>query len=208
MKQVAQALLNAQKQIKNAIKDAKNPHFKNNYATLESVIDATKEVANKCGILIIQGTGADEFGQYVNTTLIHAESGESISSKLYLHLDKPTMQGVGSAVSYGRRYLLASLFCITQEDDDANNASIKPVVKPAVKNIPAITKPQYNEIDNYRVDFGEKFVGKALWEIPVNALENTIIFLEDQAKRTGEPLTQKHKRFIELATCYVNQGEE
>lgn len=207
MKQIAQALLNVQKQIKNAVKDAKNPYHKNTYATLESVLDATKEVANKCGILIVQGTGADEFGQYVNTTLIHAESGESMSSKTYFPPGLETMQNVGSAITYGRRYGLAAMFSITQEDDDANAASIKPVAKPVVKQPVKPVQTLAQEIDNYKVDFGEKFVGKKLYEIPTNALESTIIFLEDQSMRTGEPLTPKHKKFVELATCYLNQGE-
>jgi len=195
MKHIAQALLNAQKNIKNALKDAKNPHFKSDYASLESVIDATKEIANGCGILIVQGTGSDEFGQYVNTTLIHSESGESMSSKCYLVLDKHNMQGLGSAITYARRYGLAAMFCITQADDDGNLASFTPPMS------------LEDEMKNYRVDFGKKFIGKALHEISTEDLESTIGWFEDEEKRTGNPTTGKAKKFVDLALVYLNQGE-
>ena len=41
---IAPALLAAQKEIGNASKDAKNPHFRNSYASLGSVIEAVKEL--------------------------------------------------------------------------------------------------------------------------------------------------------------------
>lgn len=120
------ALLAAQKEIKHAIKDATNPHFKNKYATLESVIDATKDIANKHGIVISQPLGKDEHGQYVETLLMvegEYSSKNILSSKCYLVLDKANMQGLGSALTYARRYSLAAIFNISQEDDDGNFAS-------------------------------------------------------------------------------------
>lgn len=193
MKAIGPSLLNAQKQIKNALKDAKNPHFRSDYATLESVIDATKEIANECGLVIIQGTGRDEQGDYVNTTILHAESGESITSKLYLHLDKPTMQAQGSAISYARRYLLASMFCITQADDDANEAT-----KPQPK-VSAPQKPIEQRLKEYRVNFGKSHVGKAIHEIPIKDLEGIITWYEKQGKLSGPAV-----EFVELASYYCN----
>lgn len=119
MKNISGAILQAQKRIKNAAKDAKNPHFKNDYATLESVIEAVKDVANDCGIAIVQSFD----GKNVLTRLIHAGSGEELTSSLELVLDKQNMQGYGSAATYARRYSLAAMFCITQVDDDGNLGS-------------------------------------------------------------------------------------
>lgn len=190
MKQLQQALLQAQKQIKNAQKDAKNPHFRNDYATLESVINAVKDIANSHGVLIVQGTGADEYGQYVNTILIH-ESGESMSSKTYLSLDKATMQGLGSAITYARRYGLAAMFCITQADDDGNDASN---FKPKTQG-------------TYRIDIGKKYLGKALHEVSTEELEDSIKFFQRQERETGVPTSGKAKVFVEMALQYLNQGE-
>lgn len=123
MQNIIAAMIKAQKLIKHASIDANNPHYKSRYATLESVLDAVKSHANANAIAIIQSCSRDEKGDFVETVLMH-ESGEHIASKMYLFLDKPTMQGMGSAITYSRRYQLASLFGISQADDDANEASI------------------------------------------------------------------------------------
>lgn len=139
MKLITKALLETQKKIKHAVKDAKNPHFRNDYATLESVIDAVKEAANSCGIVILQPIVSDVDSIFVETKLIH-ESGEEINSKLRLILDKQNMQGLGSAMTYARRYALASIFCIAQADDDGNTASL-PENIPQPKQVQKATKP-------------------------------------------------------------------
>lgn len=207
-KNIALALLNAQKLIKNASKDAKNPHFRNDYATLESVIDSVKETANTCGIVIMQGNGADELGSYVNTTIIHAETGESITSKVYLLLDKTTMQGLGSAITYARRYGLAAMFCITQADDDGNAASVNPF---AAKN----NQPPEEECGIpstvYRVPFG-KFVKKSLDEIDIREMKNYIHYLETKAQKDGKPIQGVVAEFIDKASSHIaaleNQQEQ
>lgn len=142
MKNIAKALLEAQRKIKNAQKDAKNPHFKNDYATLESVIDAVKEVANECGIAIVQSFD----NKNVVTRLIHADSGEEITSSIELVLDKQNMQGYGSAATYSRRYSLAAMFCITQVDDDGNGAS-------GINNKPEVT---FNDFKQTKVEYGNR----------------------------------------------------
>lgn len=122
MKNIIKALIETQKNIENAVKDHTNPAFKSKYATLEAVLSAVKPEANKNGLVIVQTAGKDAEGHYVETKLYH-ESGESFESRVYLVLDKATMQGLGSAITYGRRYGLAAIFAIGQEDDDGNAAS-------------------------------------------------------------------------------------
>jgi hypothetical protein len=120
-KNLHSALLAAQKEIKHAVKDATNPHFKNQYATLESVIDAVKDIANKHGIFIAQPMGKDEHGQYIETKLMTPHG--DLTSKCYLLVDKLNMQGLGSSISYARRYSLAAIFSLAQVDDDASMAT-------------------------------------------------------------------------------------
>lgn len=119
------ALLNAQKEIKNAEKDKVNSHFKSRYATLEAVLGATKEVLNKNDILILQEAGHDGSKFFVGTSLFHVPSGEEFSSKIPLLIGSSNMQQLGSAITYARKYSLASLLCIGQEDDDGNSVSIE-----------------------------------------------------------------------------------
>ena len=119
---IAPALLAAQKEINNASKDAKNPHFRSSYASLGSVIEAIKEPCNKHGIVIIQTLSEGTTGLHLSTRAIHS-SGQWIEDTAFSPLPKADPQGVGSATTYLRRYSLAALMCITQEDDDGNAAS-------------------------------------------------------------------------------------
>jgi hypothetical protein len=115
---ITKAIVLAQAEITHATKDAKNPHFKSKYATLEAVIDASKAALLKNGINVFQVVDRDGF----LTTRLQHESGEWVESEMTLMLDKQTMQSLGSAISYARRYALAAMLNIAQTDDDANEA--------------------------------------------------------------------------------------
>lgn len=130
IKSISAALVNAQNKIKHATKDSKNPHFKNDYASLESVIDATKQALLENGIALLQGMNPD--GSTLTTRLQHA-SGEFVETDLKLMLSKQDMQGLGSAITYGRRYALAAIMNISQADDDGNDASNRPSPKASAK---------------------------------------------------------------------------
>ena len=128
---IAPALLAAQKEIGNASKDSKNPHFKSSYASLGSVIEAVKDAANKHGIVIVQSVSNGVDGVCLTTRLIHS-SGQFIEDTAYSPLAKPDAPGVGSTVTYLRRYSAAAIFFITQEDDDGAATMVsKPALAPA-----------------------------------------------------------------------------
>jgi hypothetical protein len=118
---IAPAVLAAQKEINNASKDANNPHYKSYYASLGSVIEAVKDPLNKHGICVMQSLSDGSEGLYLTTRLLH-QSGQWIEDVAFTPLPKLDPQGVGSACTYLRRYSLAALLCITQEDDDGNGA--------------------------------------------------------------------------------------
>ena len=113
------ALIKAQQSMESVKKDSLNPHFKNRYASLEAVIDATSKVFQKHGFAVMQPCGRDELGMFVETRLLH-ESGDAFFSKVYLVLSKQDMQGLGSAITYARRYGLLGMACLAPEDDDGN----------------------------------------------------------------------------------------
>ncbi|MBU2738707.1 ERF family protein [Acidithiobacillus concretivorus] len=122
------ALLAAQKSFTAVRKDGKNPMFKSQYATLDSVLDAVRQPLLDAGILLMQppvdtGERLEKPCATVKTTLIHAESGESMEVVTSIPLAKNDAQGYGSAVTYARRYALMGLLGIAPEDDDGNAAS-------------------------------------------------------------------------------------
>jgi len=126
IKEIAAALVKAQKEIKAAIKDATNPFFKNKYADLASVIEAVRVPLNNAGISFLQPASTVAEGVAVETVLIH-ESGEWLSETLVMPVNKQDAQAFGSACTYGRRYGLQSLCGVPSEDDDGERAVKTPV---------------------------------------------------------------------------------
>jgi len=120
---LASAMLKVQADISPAIKDGENPFAKNRYATLNSVVTASREALIKHGIWLVQYPVPVETGHLgLVTKLIHAESGQWQSSLLVMPLPKSDPQGYGSALTYSRRYALASLVGLVVEDDDGEAA--------------------------------------------------------------------------------------
>jgi hypothetical protein len=116
------ALSIAQGSLKPASKDSKNPHFRSTYASLASVIEATQEALAKNDLSVIQ-LPRQEGESWILTTRLCHKSGQWIESDTPLINSKPDAQGFGSALTYARRYSLAAIVGITQDDDDANDAS-------------------------------------------------------------------------------------
>lgn len=120
---ISAALAKAQAEMGKALKDSDNPHFKSKYADLGSVMDACLPALNKYGIAVIQPFVTDEInGRAVKTVLIH-ESGETLECAVPLIFGKNDMQGLGSAMTYARRYGLMCMAGIAPEDDDGNAAA-------------------------------------------------------------------------------------
>jgi len=129
---IAPALVKAQSEMSNAVKDAKNPFFKSSYADLNSVREACIPALNKNGITVLQPTVYEDGKPFVQTLLLH-ESGEYISSLTEIICNKVNdAQSHGSGVTYARRYGLQSMCNIGSEDDDGNAASA-PVKKAETK---------------------------------------------------------------------------
>jgi hypothetical protein len=116
------ALVKAQSEMAGAKKSVKNDFFKSKYANLEEVIAVAKEALSNHGLCFIQFPISGEGTAGVETIILH-ESGEFISNQFLLKCDKQTAQGMGSAITYARRYGLQSACGIPSEDDDGNAAS-------------------------------------------------------------------------------------
>ena len=122
IKEIAPALVKAQSLIASADKSGKNPHLKNNYATLGDVMDAIKPAMEANGLMFIQTPNPSDDGKlHLETIIIHT-SGEFISGVMVMPIQKPDPQGFGSALTYARRYHLSAMMGVKQEDDDGNAA--------------------------------------------------------------------------------------
>lgn len=112
-----------------------NPHFKSKYADLNSLLEASAQALAANDLVIVQMPSQDAIGYYVETTLYHT-SGEFLSGKTYINPVRNDPQGLGSAITYAKRYGLGSLLGLNGEPDDDGNAASAPVER--------VYKPQPN----------------------------------------------------------------
>jgi hypothetical protein len=127
---LAPALALAQGELEDATKSSINPAFKSKYADLAEVLQTIRPVLSKNGLSVVQTIGMlmephdgkDKYSIQVATMLLH-KSGEWIRDTCVMPLSKVDAQGVGAATTYARRYGLAAIVGIAQDDDDGNAAS-------------------------------------------------------------------------------------
>jgi hypothetical protein len=130
---LAKALVAAQKATESIKKAATNPAFKSKYADLAQVVEGVVPALNAAGVMVLQCPGFDGEMVAVTTTFLH-ESGASVTSTLHVRPSKTDAQGVGSAITYARRYALLAMAGGAPEDDDGNAASGPRQERPAAKH--------------------------------------------------------------------------
>lgn len=140
--ELAKALINVQRQLQPATKDANNPFTKSRYATLNSVMDSCREALLSNGIWLCQYPVPVEPGCLgLVTKLTHAESGQWQSSLAVVPLPKADPQGVGISMTYTRRYALSAMLgIVTEEDTDGEFASDRTTSPQKPKN--TVNAPQ------------------------------------------------------------------
>ena len=125
--ELAKALSQFQAEVQNPKNTADNPFFNSKYAPLNDVLNLVRPLLSKHGLSILQSPSGDGQNIIISSILMHS-SGEWIEpDPLVLKADKPTAQGAGSAITYGRRYSISAILGISSEDDDdGNHAEGKP----------------------------------------------------------------------------------
>lgn len=116
------ALLAAQLACQPAIKDAENPHFKNQYVSLAAVREAVIPAFHKNGLAVIQDVD-DSGGQMMLRTSVVHQSEAKTSFWPIAAMNEKDPQKVASATTYARRYSLLALAGLAPEDDDGAAAS-------------------------------------------------------------------------------------
>lgn len=135
------ALSKVQSQLRPAKENSKNPFFKSSYADLGSVWDSVRKLLSDNELAIIQ-MPTDVGGV---TTILSHSSGEFISSTMYIP-SKEDAHGVGSAISYARRYALASFVGVVTGDDDDGNMAVKGTTGKKSTSKPKLTDSQYKSM--------------------------------------------------------------
>lgn len=114
------------------VRRAKNDHTKSHYARLEDILQVVTPIATKHGFRMSFGTTDSPVKDHYRVTckLAHASGHEEnyqadIPSDLVGSqgkANKTAVQGFGSTMSYGRRYLVLLIFnlALVNEDNDGN----------------------------------------------------------------------------------------
>jgi len=128
---ISEAILEFQKSNRKQKTNAENPYFKSEYVTLDRVWDDIRDDLQKLGLAVVQNP-VFENGLYgVESIITHIKTGQEIRAKLVMPIAKNDPQGVGSAITYARRYCLTSQLGLTVDTDDDGNAAAKPPAPPA-----------------------------------------------------------------------------
>lgn len=197
---ISAALLKAQQAITFAPKDSDNPYFSSKYADLPTVIDAVKPALDANGIVFLQAVASAPAGFVAVTTRLLHESGEWLEETAQEPLAKNDPQGFGSAVTYLRRYALASFVGLYQDDDDANAATFgqsKPASSSAKPATPTTQAPKTPAVS---ADRAKELVtkGSAIAPLGMQAYEKFFVALTPAEKKAlvdgGD-----HTKFKEIA---------
>lgn len=123
--ELAKALVQFRGKVQPIAFDSANPHFKNRFASLAAIHKAIDPLLAECGLTIMQipTNPAEGQGIGIHTIVIHT-SGQCCESTFIIPTVKNDPQGVGSSLTYGRRYALSGILgLVTEEDEDGNAAS-------------------------------------------------------------------------------------
>jgi len=142
--ELADALSKAQGMMKSAKKTESNPFFKSKYADLAEVWDTIREPLAKNNLAVTQTTDF-EVGVasvvIVHTILVH-KSGQWIEGIIKMPLVKSDPQGIGSAMTYARRYGLSAIVGVASEEDDDGEAAMGRKDNTAQQKAPAQSPAQ------------------------------------------------------------------
>jgi hypothetical protein len=160
-----EALSKAQGQMEGAIKDAKNPFFQSDYATLHSVWAACRKQLSANGLSVIQTT--EVTGDVTVITTLGHSSGQWIRGKLSVKPQKADAQALGSCITYLRRYALAAIVGLSPADDDAEGTIQRPNVK-----VPSQSEKFIAEMTAYHKKLGEELFVECLKDNGVQSMSN------------------------------------
>jgi hypothetical protein len=125
------AVLAVQAQVKPLPKDATNPHFRSKYTPLDTIVDTLRPVLAEHGLVWMTFPCRDDRGEpALRYQLAHAQTGEHIAGTMPLLLTKADPQGMGSALTYARRYSLCAVLNLVGEEDDDGHEATRPAERP------------------------------------------------------------------------------
>jgi len=155
---VTEKFLEVYAEVANPKKNAAGNYGK--YANLEELLNVTRPLLSAASLALVQEpVSGDDGAVGVHTRLIHSSGGEIDFGSYTVPLAKHDAQGAGSAITYTRRYAIASIFGLAQEDDDGEGAKSAPSSASAPRSAPQAAKSSPAPVDGdpaaHVVEFGK-----------------------------------------------------
>lgn len=171
--ELAAALSKAQAQFKPAKKTRTNPHFRNSYADLADLQEATREALSKNNLCVFQMLSDDH---HCLITMLAHSSGQWVQTSLPLLTQKEDMQGLGSAITYASRYGYSAITGVASEEDDDGTAAVKNAAPAAPAGPKKVTEKQIGFYQSkYRAVMLKEDVETALKKFNVTKPEDLLM---------------------------------
>ena len=203
--ELVKALNIFQGKLKAVKKDAINPFFRAHYATLDAIWEAIREPLSANGLALTQTLGQSSDGKtLLDTTLLHT-SGEWISGSMPINPVKDDPQGLGSAISYARRYsLCAMLGVVADEDDDANTATKQKPKQEAKEQVVPKAEASTEQVGEITTEGLYQWVARNMkWKTPTAArswIVNKCKIAEDRIDTEPEAVFKEIKQLLDWQT--------
>lgn len=216
VKQVFNALFAAQKEFPDVKKDAKNPHFKSKYATLDSVKETLEPILRAYELGVSQPAAGDGVGTGCTTILFHS-SGEWIAETLLLPSAGPGKDGSvnaqtgTAAVTYARRTGYLSIVGAIADNDDDGNSAVGRVVQKSTSQTKTVAKagaaPQKAIIpSDLKQESAQKSAQTAAASETQTSSEPATAAESSNTKPTPKESEEFNKRFVSLTETLSKAG--
>lgn len=215
--EIVSALAKAQGEMKPAVFNRVNPHFRNRYADFTSCMEAVRDPLSKNGLAISQMPSTTPDGKFVLVTLLAHGSGQWMAGEFPLISTKQDSQGIGSAMTYAKRYSLCGMLGVVADeevdasDDDGEAASgrgqpvrqspppaqaqaapVQKVGKPEVIALTSLIQNLDEESNRSFLEWINKnFNAKTIQDIPLNCFEKCMVSLNTKIKYINDKNKQQ-----------------
>lgn len=164
--EISKALAAAQREMKAALKDSTNPFYNSRYSDIATIWDIIREPLMSREIAIVQDAVNGERGVEVTTILLHSTGQWIEFGPLCIPLTKKDAHGIGSAITYAKRYALCAAVGIVSSDDDDDGNAAKEAYHAKEKPNTPFEKISKQEIDqlNYLLKKLPAVIQEKFWD--------------------------------------------
>lgn len=201
-KSLSEALYLTQMQIIQVGTDGDNTHFKSKYATYEKLVAYVKPILNNNGLWFMQKSHLPPDGRngVVVETIFYGFNESMSAGQLFMQAQASTPQGYGSALTYAKRYALATALSVPHgKDDDAHSSTIE-----TLQTQIASEAPEAVPEGKFTLFSGETAI--ASYDNPDDFLQGCRKYLSKPKEMECQAIFQQSETFITMAIASA-QGD-